>query len=212
MIVADDWNGKALLGLWEVSRKLDGVRALSDGKTVLSRKGKPLYGLDHIANQFTDAEIYCGSFKQTITIVRSHNERPVHIDEVFTLDPLASCLFMRQLSNPSVENITKLMKSVIKPGECDGIVLRQGTTWIKCKPILTFDMRVIGVQPGKGKHQGRMGALETIRGKVGTGFTDQDREELMYCVGKFIEVECLELTPDGKFRHARFLRCRPDKD
>jgi ATP-dependent DNA ligase len=73
---------------------------------------------------------------------------------------------------------------------------------------------------GTGKHKGRMGALMTPMGKVGTGFTDQERKEWWGrkallgnhpTLAWLIEVECMQLTPDGKFRHPRFLRIRYDK-
>lgn len=212
MLVASDWNGQDLIGEWVASKKLDGVRALSDGVTVKSRKNKPLYGLDNLADKFADAEIYCGSFKETLTVVRSHNERSVRIDEIFHLDLLDSRLVLLNLIDPTAQQITTIMNSVINPGHIDGIVMRQGNSWIKCKPIKTMELRVIGIQAGNGKHIGRMGALETIRGKVGTGFSDREREDLMNCFGKFIEVSYLELTTEGKLRHPRFVRLRPDKD
>lgn len=212
MIVPSEWNGYGLFGKWTVSKKLDGVRALSDGQTVLSRKNKPLYGLDSIASKFRDAEIFCGSFDETITIVRSHDERPVRLDEVYHLDVLDERLFLQELHNPTADQINMLIKSVADPGRIDGIVLRQGDNWIKCKPIRTYDVTVIGIIPGKGKHTGRMGALKTVMGNVGTGFTDLDRVRLNNCIGKVIEVSCLELTKDKKFRHPRFIRLRPDKD
>jgi len=59
-----------------------------------------------------------------------------------------------------------------------------------------------------------MGALMTDMGKVGTGFTDMERQEWWIKrnsrVGTVIEVECMQLTPDGLFRHPRFVRWRPD--
>jgi ATP-dependent DNA ligase len=50
-------------------------------------------------------------------------------------------------------------------------------------------------------------------GKVGTGFSDAMRKEDWNSrIGEFIEVECMQLTPDGKFRHPRFLKRRWDKN
>ena len=212
MIIPEDWDGKDLPGTWLVTKKLDGVRALSDGRHIMSRKGKPLYGMIHLVGQFADAEIYCGSFKQTISVVRSKNGRSVRPDEVFDLEFPDNRLYLDMVYQPSAEWIQQLLQEVISPGHLDGLVLRQGTRWIRCKPVRTFDVTVIGIQPGQGKHLGRMGALETVMGKVGTGFTDIEREELANCIGRVIEVSCLELTADGKFRHPRFIRLRPDKD
>lgn len=76
------------------------------------------------------------------------------------------------------------------------------------------DVRVIGWEKGEGKHLGRMGALVTEKGKVGTGFSDKEREEYTeeYILGKVIEVSCMELTPQGKFRFPKFVRTRLDRE
>jgi len=48
-------------------------------------------------------------------------------------------------------------------------------------------------------------------GNVGTGLTDDQRRQFWAKPPLTIEVECMELTPDGKFRHPRFKRERFDK-
>jgi hypothetical protein len=70
----------------------------------------------------------------------------------------------------------------------EGLVLRVDGA-IKVKPVHTVDLAVIGYTMGTGRHEGRMGALITAfrntegrflyAGKVGTGFTDLDRDEWM---------------------------------
>ena len=55
-----------------------------------------------------------------------------------------------------------------------------------------------------------MGALLTDHGKVGTGFSDSDREE-DWKIGDLIEAEYMEITEAGKMRHARFIQRRLDK-
>jgi ATP-dependent DNA ligase len=213
MILPIEWDGKDLLGTWTVTMKLDGVRALSDGHTVLSRKNKPLYGMDHIADMFSDAEIFCGSFKETISTVRTVHGRRVDIEQVYSLTPCDDRLYIDEVYNPDHASIQAVIDEVSKPGVCDGVVLRQGDVWIKCKPVVTLDLVVTGIQPGCGKHTGRMGALITSMGKIGTGFTDVDRVVLNKdIIGKTIEVSYMELTTDGKLRHPRFVRTRPDKD
>jgi ATP-dependent DNA ligase len=94
----------------------------------------------------------------------------------------------------------------------EGLVLRQGDRWLKVKPKETYDVLVTGIVEGTGKYAGKLGALITDMGKVGTGFTDKDREDLFTLpINTIIEVECMELTPKGKFRHPRFIRVRYDK-
>jgi DNA ligase-1 len=84
---------------------------------------------------------------------------------------------------------------------------RRTRNLLKIKPMADEEFVVTGMQAGTGKHAGRMGALlcqrEGKEFKVGTGFTDADRE-LRDWVGKTITVEYFELTPRGVPRHPRF--------
>lgn len=219
MIKAKEWDGKDLEGNWLVTLKIDGVRALSDGKRVLSRNGKLLYNCQHLAHKFTDAEIYCGSFKQTIQVVRTvkvptelQEEFVVQENEVYSLNPLDSRLIQGHINNPTAVDIIKLMKLAVRRGY-EGLVLRNGDTWLKVKPECTYDVTITALVEGKGKHKGRLGKFMTDMGGVGTGFTDLQRQEYWTekMVGTTIEVACMQLTTDGKFRHPRFVRTRFDK-
>lgn len=215
------WDGKDLKGTWEVTRKLDGARMLrdADGNPV-SRKGKPLYNLDHIDRTIKDAEVYAGNWEDSMSLVRSSvNGSPVPVDMVYSLVPLDPRLYLGQLTDPSVAQLTSLMDQQIAKGD-EGLILRQGDKWLKVKPKDTADVFVTGFQAGTGKHKGKMGALLTNYGKVGTGFNDREREwwqqmfdlhGLRWLQTVLIEVEYMELTNGGKFRHPRFLRVRDDK-
>ncbi len=46
-----------------------------------------------------------------------------------------------------------------------------------------------------------------------TGANNRARERFTarFIVGKTIEIACMGLTPDGRFRHPRFIRLRLDK-
>lgn len=75
---------------------------------------------------------------------------------------------------------------------------------------------VTGYEEGKGKHQGRTGALvcRSRTGKtfkVGSGLTDAQREAPP-AVGSVITYKYNELTNDGIPRFPTFLRPRPDVD
>ena len=214
---AKNWDGKDLKGPWEVTIKIDGVRALWDGEKYVSRNGKPLYNLPaRWKGDPFDCEVYCGSFKETIEKTRAATkDRPIKPSEMFSLDPLDKRLHSGVLLDPTSVEIRQRMEEVVAAGY-EGLVLRQGSTWLKVKPTETYDVPVTGIIEGTGKHKGRMGALMTPMGKVGTGFSDLERlawwgTTSQNTIGKIIEVECMKLTPDGKFRHPRFVRIRPDK-
>ncbi len=212
-----NWNGKDLKGVYVVSLKIDGVHAIFSEDGVLSRHGKPLYNLDHLGITEGNYEVYVNrNFKQSIQAVRTKtlkDDTPrVTMDDMYRLDVLDDGLHIGSWVDPSIETIKANLEYANQRGY-EGLILQKkgSDKRIKVKPKETYDVNVIDIQAGKGKHEGRMGAVITPRGKVGTGFTDADREE--DCViGDMIEVECMGIFPDtGKFRHPRFIRRRLDK-
>lgn len=205
------WDGNDLTGEWQFTRKIDGVRAFLHPTQALSRADKPLHNLNKFLpyNGVRDVEVYLGSWVNTIHAVRSHSQVEIKPEHIYELDPVDPRLLIKTWDCPDAGFIKWHMQDEIKKGY-EGLVLRQGDFWLKVKPIQTFDVVVTGTIPGKGRHEGRIGALITNMGNVGTGLTDLERSE--HFVGKTIEVECMELTPDGYFRHPRYIRQRPDKD
>lgn len=209
------WDGSDLTGLWTVTLKIDGVRAINTPEGIVSRKGKPLYNIPQFEGD--QAEIFCGSFKETIEITRSSTsvKRVVEQSEIFHLLPLTdSRLIIARTENPTAVFIKEQFELAVKAGH-EGLILfnQDRTKYLKVKPNETFDVTVTKVIEGSGKYVGKMGALMTDMGKVGTGFTDKERQDLFSedTVGQTIEVECMQLTEDGKFRHPRFVRIREDK-
>ena len=216
------WKGNDLEGEWEFTVKIDGVHAIWDkDKGFLSRNGKPLYnandsGREIGADHGEEYELFCGSFKETISIVRSSKteKRSVTKYEIFDLEPeIDPRLYLFTMINPYAEDVEIVFKEVIDKGY-EGLVLRgPNGERLKVKDKITLDLTVTDVVEGKGRNKGRVGALVTSRGKV-SGMTDKEREEFWEgdIIGKVIEVECMELTESGKMRHARFIRIRDDKD
>lgn len=187
----------------------------------VSRNAKPLHNLDHL--EFDDAEIFKDNWETSVSMVRTHCAAPVPSDCVYSLadGKTDSRLFLFTVQDPTEAFIKEHLEYALAKGD-EGLILREvdvdDPKWLKVKNKETHDVVVTGFQPGTGKHVGRMGALLTTRGKVGTGFTDKDREYWQErwnegtVVGVTIEVECMELTPAGLFRHPRFVRERIDKD
>lgn len=84
---------------------------------------------------------------------------------------------------------------------------------LKLKPQLDAEAKVIAYVPGKGKYQGKMGALlvETLDGikfKLGTGFTDAERAHPPP-IGSLVTYTYRDVTKNGKPKFASFLRVRP---
>lgn len=107
---------------------------------------------------------------------------------------------------------------------------RRSPSWLKVKPWYDADLKVVGSYPGEGKHTGRIGGLivegdidfdgelRTVRTEVGTGFTDQEREEFHtmdesgILVGRIVEIKFQEITSDGSCRFPVYNRLREDKE
>ena len=84
---------------------------------------------------------------------------------------------------------------------------------LKLKPQLDAEATVIAHVPGKGKYQGKMGALlvETPAGiqfKLGTGFSDAERANPPP-IGCQVTYTYRDVTKTGKPKFASFLRIRP---
>lgn len=83
---------------------------------------------------------------------------------------------------------------------------------LKLKPLDDTEATVIGYVPGKGKYEGKMGALrvETPDGKrfqIGTGFTDAVRANPP-AIGALVTYTYRGFTKNGLPRFASFLRVR----
>ncbi len=92
---------------------------------------------------------------------------------------------------------------------------------LKMKGEIDGKATVRAIQPGKGKHEGRMGALEVdafyegkaISFEVGTGFTDEERQWWWDNdpVGQVIRWRGMELTVDDSVRFPVYV-CRDEGD
>lgn len=202
------YDGETLENV-EVSFKIDGVRAhLVDGK-VLSRANKPLYNIEMNCEV---AEIFCESWEKTVSMVRTMVGEKVPDECVYSLDPLDPRLLIGKFDRIDSTKVQELYENA-RRNNYEGIIIKTNKYLYKVKEKSTEDVKVLAIQMGTGKYQGKMGALITPKGKVGTGFTDKEREELLNIeIGSIIEVESMGLTPSGKFRHPRFLRLRFDKE
>jgi hypothetical protein len=94
-------------------------------------------------------------------------------------------------------------------------VCQRSRNLLKVKPFVDAEGVVVGYADGKGKHEGRVGALiveSNIGGKIvkhelGTGLTDSDRENPP-SIGSIVTYRYHRLTDDGTPREARYYRKR----
>lgn len=204
------WKGNDLAGEWLATVKIDGVQARLTEEGWVSRAEKPLYNIPTDIHEIgTVVEVFYRSWEDTISLVRSKNKKLIRAEDTYELWPDVDCrLVIDWVRDPSSGLINKMMLDAVASGN-EGLVLR-GEAMIKVKPEETYDVPVLDTVPGKGRHEGRVGALVTPMGRVGTGLSDEDRE--LSWDGAVVEVRCMGLTPGGKFRHPRLVRRRYDKE
>jgi len=99
-----------------------------------------------------------------------------------------------------------------------GYECKRSVAWLKLKPFIEVSLTVVATEEGTGKNVGKMGALvcegvddgKAIRVNVGSGFTDQQRDEFWSCRvdGHVVEVRADAVTQnqDGTYslRFPRF--------
>jgi len=203
------WTGEDLEGKWIVTLKLDGVRCIIKNGEAKSRSNKPLYHIPKMPDG--DYEVFVKDWNTTVSRVRTvEGKKNVFKTNLYSLDPLDKRLLLPQYTATDAISINKMLMQVVSSG-CEGLVLRQGKTWLKVKPEEHYDVVVTRCIEGKGRNKGRLGAFMTSMGKVGTGLSDEQREHYKNAVGITIEVACMSVTKAGKFRHPRFIRERWDK-
>lgn len=233
-----------------VSEKLDGVRALWDGRSLRFRSGRPIaapqWFTDSLPDTALDGELWLGrgSFDELSGIVR----RTIAVDAdwrrlrymIFEL-PGASGPFseraqrinalvdavhqpwlqaVAQKSVPDAAALQRWLRQTVQGGG-EGLVLhRANALWspgrsdalLKFKPMPDEEGRVVGHLPGKGRNQGRLGALllelpDGRRFALGGGFTDAQRSDPP-ALGSTVTYRYRDRTSKGLPRFASFFRVR----
>lgn len=208
------YKGGDLEGYWTPSIKLDGVMALKTPQGWFSRTGKPLYNLPIMFDNGV-YEVYLGSFEHSLSAIKTYNGIAITHQDIYKLYPeVEERILLPTLLDPTEKQIMLLFKEYHVLRGHEGIVLYQGDKVLRVKNKDTIDLEVIGWEEGKGKYAGKLGAVTTRMCKVGTGFTDEQRDwwDAKFMIGKVIEVAYMEQTEVGSLRHPRFIRLRPDKE
>jgi DNA ligase-1 len=135
------------------------------------------------------------------------------------LDGLVGQLEYRQYNKDAVDSGYEgiMIKDPDAVYEC-----KRSVSWLKQKPFIEVSLTVVETEEGTGRNAGKMGALvcegidddKHIRVNVGSGFTDQERDEFWACRtdGQVVEVRADAITQnqDGTYslRFPRFLKFR----
>jgi DNA ligase 1 len=180
------------------------------------------------------------AFQRTVSIVRRQDRsdhwkdiRYLVFDAPSQADPfeerLANLEFVFRNTIPFAslhkhyrcESIDHLRQELVRVESLggEGLMLREpgsnyeigrSTSLLKVKTFHDAEATVVGIQNGKGKHKGRMGALivhlaDGTEFSVGTGFSDKQRENPPE-LGATITFRYQELTDAGVPRFPSFLR------
>lgn len=82
-------------------------------------------------------------------------------------------------------------------------VCKRNVAWLKQKPFIEVSLTIVGIEPGTGKHEGKMGAAicegtedgKFIRVNVGSGWSDEQRAEVTEDdIGQILEVRADAIT------------------
>lgn len=233
-----------------VSEKLDGIRAIWDGKQLVSRQGHPFHAptwfTQGLPGQPLDGELWIGrgQFELLSATVRQSQpdeqawrkvayyifelpgaqgnfaERAQRIEQIVRLARLPHLKVVKQFRVSNQHVLKRTLESVVaKRGE--GLMLHRADApyltgrqhvLLKLKPTLDAEATVIAHLPGKGKYQGKMGALlvqmpDGGQFRLGTGFTDAERANPPP-IGSMVTYTYRDLTSKGKPKFASFLRVR----
>lgn len=184
-----------------------------------------------------------GAFQQTTSIVRRQDKGDGwrKVKYVVFDAPLAGGTFEERLAYLEKHAPTTTVMFVLPQRECvglghfkaemrsvsslggEGLMLRKpgshyesgrSTTLLKAKTFLDAEAEVIGHEPGKGRHVGRLGALACklpsgVTFNVGTGFSDKERASPP-AIGTTITFRYQELSTTGTPRFPSFLRVAVD--
>ena len=101
---------------------------------------------------------------------------------------------------------------MIKPAN-DLYESKRSHAWLKIKPFIEVTLKVIEIQEGSGKHEGKLGAF-SVEGEddgkffslsVGSGLTDEDREKFWEAkdklIGQLIEIRADAITQSSEGEH-----------
>lgn len=235
-----------------VSEKYDGVRAVWDGKQLITRQGNiihaPVWFTKDLPKTPLDGELWLarGKFDALSGAVRKTNPvdaewkniaylvfelpnapgtfeaRAKRMVDIVKQANLSHLKAVKQFRVNNEEALKNTLKQVVANGG-EGLMLHRADApyisgrshvLLKLKLLLDAEAKVVGYTQGRGKYQGKVGALivetpEGIRFKLGTGLSDVQREKPPK-IGSLITYTYRDKTKTGKPKFASFLRERKD--
>jgi DNA ligase-1 len=211
---------------------LDGeVVSGSFNKTVgdVRRKEEAALDAEYVIFDALPVRLFLDHGQQVIPIPYQVRRALVEFLDEHTTDKLRVNTMVNANSHEQIQNYYQVWReqglegAIVKPLDAH-YSKKRSPAWLKIKGAETEDLIVVDSFEGEGKYQGMLGGFVTLREhndkgvhvNVGGGFSDQQRKEFWEnreaLVGRMIEVEYHEVTPDGSLRHPRFVGFRDDPD
>ncbi|MDO5059247.1 MAG: DNA ligase [Neisseria sp.] len=136
--------------------------------------------------------------------------------------PAPNIVIIPQRKISGIEEARAAMEKIVAGGG-EGVILRRpeapygsgrSADYLKLKPQLDAECRVTKHYEGKGKYEGKLGAIgcrnELGEFKIGSGFSDKEREHPPQ-IGTLITYRYRGFTKKGLPKFATFLRARSDR-
>lgn len=223
-----NWDGKSLKGDWMFTIKIDGIQGRkmtytfgSKINTLVSKNNTSLNNLPKIISEGQIFEIFNGDCGDTWSVLSGPEgeRKQITKKQIYKLFPVIDerLILVKKISNPTTEQIQSWFTKVRFDGH-EGLVLRRldkEVPFIKVKAVYTIDVKITGFKEGKGKFKGMLGKFLTLNGGIGVGMTNNQRKHFWrmrkFLINTTIEVKCMEITKNNKFRQPRFVKLRPDK-
>ncbi len=250
VLLAQDYRSGTDPRPFLVSEKLDGVRAIWDGKVLRFRSGRliaaPPSFLAKLPPASIDGELWLarGQFDALSGIVRKaepieaewqrviymafempngeggFRERSAALKKIVTAAANPQLRWVEQYQVANEAALRRKLEEVVQQGG-EGLVLHRADAPYmtgrnealqKMKPLADAEAVVIAHLPGKGRHKGKLGALqmrtaEGVEFRLGTGLSDAQRADPPK-IGSTVTYIYRDKTPQGKPRFASFLRVK----
>jgi len=208
------WGGAAVNGPCIITKKIDGVQ-ITVREGLCYTKGDKL--VEHLGPFHTDFdgvyELFYKDWGNSISMLRSTADVEFEGEMMYSIsEPDPRLVMSYNVHGYSVEEIQKAFETARQEGH-EGLVLRGKHGMFKVKNKSTYDVKIQHVTLGK--REGQAGAFITAMGKVPIRSHDLKGDAFAYpdrFIGRIIEVSCMELTANGRFRQPELVRFREDKD
>lgn len=227
-----DYNKGFVLDGEIVISNLNGVekdKTFQETSKIIRKDGEKTGLTFNVFDMVKSDEFIQGESKKT------YQERRIDMDRTFNKENYNNLELVKALyTGEDPEKINEILQEQLTNGE-EGIMINLDTSYktkrhaglLKVKEFYTDDLLVTGVYEGEkgSKYEGLLGGVYVdYKGnvvKVGSGFSDKEREELFndkdLIIGKVIEVQYFEETENQKddglsLRFPTYKMIRDDKD